>query len=249
MLEIQDMHVYYNTKLGDVKAVDGVSFKVFENEIFGIAGESGCGKSTLVGGILRIVKPPAYVKSGRVIFEGVDLLSLNKEELNKLRWERLSYVPQGSMNSLNPVLRINEQMMDAMTSHVKISKEEARNTIISRLKEIGLPPEVSRMYPHELSGGMKQRTIIAMATLLEPSIVVADEPVTALDVVVQRVVLETLVDLRNRKKISIIFVTHDMAAHAEIVDRIAIMYAGKIVEIGSSNDVFLDSLHPYTSFY
>lgn len=246
ILEVQDLRVYYKSIYGDYEATDGVSFRVYRNEIFGLAGESGCGKSTLVEGILRVVKPPGYIKTGKLIFEGMDLLNLDADELREVRWKKLSYIPQGSMNSLNPVVRVEEQLIDAVTSHTDIPKEEARDMAISSLKEVGLPSEVARMYPHELSGGMKQRVIIAMATLLKPSFIVADEPLTALDVIVQRSILQTIADLRDMYKISIIFVAHDLAAHAEIVDRLSIMYAGKIMEIGSVYDIFLDPLHPYT---
>lgn len=246
ILTVEDLRVYYKSIYGDVKSVDGVSFSVNPQEVFGIAGESGCGKSTLVEGVLRVIVPPGYIKSGKILFKNTDLLSLNDEELRRLRWGDLSYIPQGSMNSLNPVLRVEEQMIDAITSHTDTPKEEAREMAIARLKEVGLPVEVARMYPHELSGGMKQRVIIGTAILLKPSLVVADEPVTALDVVVQRGVLQSIANLRDNYGITVIFVAHDLAAHAEIVDRLVIMYAGEIAEIGSVYDVFEDPLHPYS---
>jgi len=246
ILAVEDLRVYYNSIYGDVKSVDGVSFSVNPKEVFGIAGESGCGKSTLVEGILRLIIPPGYIKTGKIPYKSTDLLSLNNEELRRLRWRELSYIPQGSMNSLNPVLRVEEQMVDAITSHTDTPKEKAREMAIARLKEVGLPVEVARMYPHELSGGMKQRVVIATSILLKPSIVVADEPVTALDVVVQKGVLQSIANLRDNYGITIIFVAHDLAAHAEIVDRLAIMYAGEIAEIGSVYDIFEDPLHPYS---
>ena len=246
ILAVEDLEVYYKSIYGDVKSVDGVSFSVNPREIFGIAGESGCGKSTLVEGVLRVIATPGYIKTGKILYKNTDLLSLGDEELRKLRWRELSYIPQGSMNSLNPVLRVEEQMVDAITSHSDIPKEEAREMAIARLKEVGLPVEVARMYPHELSGGMKQRVIIGTAILLKPSLVVADEPVTALDVVVQKGVLQSIANLRDNYGIAVIFVAHDLAAHAEIVDRLAIMYAGKIAETGSVYNIFEDPLHPYT---
>ena len=246
ILAVEDLRVYYKSIYGDVKSVDGVSFSVDPKEVFGIAGESGCGKSTLVEGILRLIIPPGYIKTGKIPYKNTDLLSLNNEELRRLRWRELSYIPQGSMNSLNPVLRVEEQMVDAITSHTDTPKEKAREMAIARLKEVGLPVEVARMYPHELSGGMKQRVVIATSILLKPSIVVADEPVTALDVVVQKGVLQSIANLRDNYGITIIFVAHDLAAHAEIVDRLAIMYAGEIAEIGSVYDIFEDPLHPYS---
>ena len=246
ILAVEDLRVYYKSIYGDVKSVDGVSFSVDPKEVFGIAGESGCGKSTLVEGVLRVIIPPGYIKTGKILYKNTDLLSLNDEELRKLRWGELSYIPQGSMNSLNPVLRVEEQMVDAITSHTDTPKEEAREMAIARLKEVGLPVEVTRMYPHELSGGMKQRVIIATSILLKPSLVVADEPVTALDVVVQKGVLQSIANLRDNYGITVIFVAHDLAAHAEIVDRLVIMYAGEIAEIGSVYEVFEDPLHPYS---
>jgi len=243
---VEDLRVYYKSIYGEVKSVDGVSFSVNPNEVFGIAGESGCGKSTLVEGILRVIRPPGYIRSGKIIFRNTDLISLDEEELRKIRWKELSYIPQGSMNSLNPVLRIEEQMMDAMISHTQISKQEAKEAVLSGLKDVGLPVEVSRMYPHELSGGMKQRVIIATAVLLKPSLIVADEPVTALDVVVQKGILQSIANLRDRYGMTVIFVAHDLAAHAEIVDRLVIMYAAKIAEIGSVYNMFGDPLHPYS---
>lgn len=246
ILEVEDLRVYYKSIFGDVRSVDGVSFSVNPNEIFGIAGESGCGKSTLVEGVLRLVVPPGYIKTGKILFKKRNLLSLDDEDLRNLRWRELSYIPQGSMNSLNPVLRIEEQMVDSITAHSKMSKEEAKEISISRLKEVGLPEDVAGMYPHELSGGMKQRVIIATAILLKPSLIVADEPVTALDVVVQKGVLQSIASLRDKHGITVIFVAHDLAAHAEVVDRLVIMYAGKIAEIGSVYEVFKDPLHPYS---
>ncbi len=245
ILSIRDLRVYYKSIWGDFKVVDGVSFDVRRGEILGIAGESGCGKSTLVEAILRLIKPPGYIKSGKVIFEGVDLLSLPEKEMRKIRWKKLAYVPQGAMNSLNPVLRIIDQMIDAILDHEDMPKEEARKLALEALEYVGLPKEVAKMYPHELSGGMKQRVIIATALTLKPDLLIADEPITALDVVMLRMVLETLRKLRDEHGMTIIMVAHDMAAHAELVDRLIVMYAGKIVEIGNIEDIFQDPLHPY----
>lgn len=245
LLQVEDLHVYYKSVWGLYRVVDGVTFHVNAKEIFGIAGESGCGKSTLVEGILRLIKPPGFIAKGRVIFKGIELLKLSEEELRKLRWKELSYIPQGSMNSLNPVMRVEDQMIDVVLEHSEISEEEARRLARKYLEKVGLPPDVARMYPHELSGGMKQRVIIAMAMLLRPSLVVADEPVTALDVVIQRVILQLLKDLRDEYGATVVYVAHDLATHAELVDRMGVMYAGKMVEIGSVEEMFLEPLHPY----
>ena len=246
LLEVRDLKVYYKTILGDAKVVDGVSFKVNEGEIFGIAGESGCGKSTLVEGILRIIKPPGYIAGGKVLFRGINLLELNERELREIRWKRIAYIPQGAMSSLNPVLRVEEQIIDAILDHSDMSRDEAVELAKKILTELGLPEEVLNMYPHELSGGMKQRIIIATACALRPELIIADEPVTALDVVTLKEVLQTLTELRDKYGATIILIAHDMAVHAEVDDRIAIMYAGKIVEIGNVHEIFENPLHPYT---
>ena len=246
ILEVKNLKVYYKTIAGDAKVVDGVSLKVNEGEIFGIAGESGCGKSTLVEGVYRIIKPPGYIASGEVLFRGIDLLKLKEDEMREIRWKRIAYVPQGAMSSLNPVLKVEEQVIDAILDHSEMSREEALEIAKKVLTDLGLPEEVLNMYPHELSGGMKQRVIIATAYALRPELIIADEPVTALDVVSVREVLQTLVDLRDKYNVTIILVAHDMAVHAEVDDRIAIMYAGKVVEIGDVEKIFEDPLHPYT---
>jgi peptide/nickel transport system ATP-binding protein len=245
LLEVRDLRVYYRTVWGLFKAVDGATLNVDSREILGVAGESGCGKSTLVEGVLRLVKPPGFIAGGEVVFKDIDLLKLQEDEIGKLRWKELSYIPQGSMNSLNPVLRVEEQMIDAAIEHGDYDEEEAKIVAREYLKRVGLPLEVLKMYPHELSGGMKQRVIIAMAMMLKPSLVVADEPVTALDVVSQRLVLQLLRELRDEYGASLIYVSHDLATHAELVDRMAVMYAGKVVEVGGVDDLFLDPLHPY----
>ena len=183
-----------------------------------------------------------------MIFNGRNILELDGEELRELRWKHISYIPQSSMNALNPVLRIRDQFIDVLREHgVKMEKEEAYKFIEDLLVSVGLAPEVAHMYPHELSGGMRQRTIIAMAIALKPELVIADEPTTALDVVVQRGILQLLSDIRRKFGSSIILITHDMPVHAEMVDRLAVMYAGKIVEIGDVHSIFREPLHPYTN--
>jgi len=246
ILTVEDLKVYYKSTFGDVKSLDGASFSVKNNEIIGIAGESGCGKSTLVEGILQLIYPPGYIKSGKILYKNIDLLHLKKDELRKLRWKEFSYIPQGSMNSLNPVITIEEQMIDAVTSHTNIQKKEAKEMALNTLKDVSLPAEVARMYAHQLSGGMKQRVIIGISVILKPSLIIADEPVTALDVFVQKSILQSIRNLKDSFGMTIVFVSHDLAAHAEVVDELVIMYAGKIVEIGSVYDIFKDPLHPYS---
>ena len=246
LLEVKDLKVYYKSSRGKVKAVDGVSFSVGKNEVFGIVGESGCGKSTLANAILNLIRPPCYVESGKVIFCGKNILKLKEEDLRRIRCKELSYIPQASMNSLNPVMKIGDQIIDAMMAHIDISKDEARERAEKLLESVGLPAETMNMYPHELSGGMKQRVIIAIATSLEPKLIIADEFTTALDVLIQRKVIEFLEERRAAIKASAIIITHDIAVQAELVHKLAVMYAGRIVEISDVYKIFEDPLHPYT---
>jgi peptide/nickel transport system ATP-binding protein len=247
ILRIKDLRVSYLTRRGEVKAVDGVSLGLYKGEILGIAGESGCGKSTLAAAILRLVKPPGIIKEGKVLYRGKDLLKLGEEEFRLYRMTKIAYVPQGSMNSLNPVMRIRDQFMDMLKDHgLKIKKEELEERLREILSSMGLKTSILDRYPHELSGGMKQRTLIALSLIMNPEILIADEPTTALDVVSQRGVMNILRDLKDQRGTSIILITHDMAVQAELSDRMAIMYAGKIVEVGPTEEIYNEPLHPYT---
>ena len=247
ILGIKDLRVSYLTRRGEVKAVDGVSLGLYKGEILGIAGESGCGKSTLAAAILRLVKPPGIIKEGKVLYRGKDLLKLGEEEFRLYRMTKIAYVPQGSMNSLNPVMRIRDQFMDMLKDHgLKIKKEELEERLREILSSMGLKTSILDRYPHELSGGMKQRTLIALSLIMNPEILIADEPTTALDVVSQRGVMNILRDLKDQRGTSIILITHDMAVQAELSDRMAIMYAGKIVEVGPTEEIYNEPLHPYT---
>jgi peptide/nickel transport system ATP-binding protein len=247
IVEVRNLKVCYRTDLGIVRAVDDVSFKIRKEEIFGLAGESGCGKSTLALAILRLVKPPGYIEGGEVLLNGKNILKLKGEELRQMRWTHISYVPQGSMYALNPVRKIGDQIADAITGHEDhVNKEEIKGRTAKLLDQATLSPKVAEMYPHELSGGMKQRASIAMAMALNPSIIIADEPTTALDVNVQKRVLQTLMKAKETVGASLMLITHDMAVHAEVVDILGIMYAGKIVEIGDAERLFSEPFHPYT---
>jgi peptide/nickel transport system ATP-binding protein len=246
LLDVEDLNVSVRTIAGDVRITDAVSFSVREKEIFGIAGESGCGKSTVVETVLRLITPPRYIEGGRVLFKGRDILTASARDLQRMRWKDIAYVPQGSMNTLSPVLKIEEQIIDSIIYHTRVGKARAREMAVAALRSVGISPDVARMYPHELSGGMRQRVCIGLSTTLKPAIIMADEPVTALDVVMQRLNLETLAQLRDTDGITVVMVTHDMACHAEICDRVCVMYAGRVAEIGETRRLFAEPLHPYT---
>jgi peptide/nickel transport system ATP-binding protein len=251
LLQVNDLHVHYRSTRGDVKAVNGVSFGVRRGEILGIAGESGSGKSTLAVALLRLLKPPGYVKDGEILFhpsgeEPVDLLTVDERRLRSLRWRTLSYLPQGSMNSMNPVMRVADQFRDVIVEHSSRTKAEIDATIPRLLGQVGLEPHVARMYPHELSGGMKQRVLMAICVALEPDLVIADEPTTALDVTIQRVILQSLADLREEFGVTLVVISHDMGVHAQLCDRVAVMYEGDVVEVGDVHQVFHRPQHEYT---
>jgi len=234
-----------------VDAVSGVVLEAYENEVLGIAGESGCGKSTLLRIIYGYTKPPLVVKSGRVIIStehgDLDVLSLNLEERrSKVWWRYISYIPQNAMNVLNPTARIRDHFAEILRIHQGLDKDEAYKVAAEHVTQLGLPRDVINAYPHQLSGGMRQRVVIALALIMKPRVVLADEPTTALDVVVQRGILQTLIERQRELKNTLILVTHDMGVHAMLTDRIAIMYAGKIVEVGRTEEVFEKPLHPYT---
>jgi peptide/nickel transport system ATP-binding protein len=250
MLRLNDLRAYYETPRGVVKAVDGVTFDIRENEILGIAGESGCGKSTLLKVLYGYIQPPLRIVSGKFEAEmkqnGTKVV-LGPDELRKHWWQFISYVPQGSMSVLNPVVRIENQFFDAVAkSHELKDKNVVRERVAAYLKELDLPVEVLKSYPHQLSGGMKQRVLVALGTFLHPQIVLADEPTTALDVVVQKDILLMLTELQARMKNTFVIVSHDMGVHYQITNRMAIMYAGKLVELGPTEAIFNEPRHPYT---
>jgi peptide/nickel transport system ATP-binding protein len=251
VLKLRDVKAYYETPRAVVKAVDGVTLDVRENEILGIAGESGCGKSTLLRALYDSLEPPLKIVGGKVEAEMKDAngqtVTLGPGEIRKHWWTFISYIPQGSMSVLNPVVRIEKQFFDAISrKHRLTNKREIRERIGSFLKELQLPVEVLNSYPHQLSGGMRQRVLVALGTFLHPQIVLADEPTTALDVVIQKGILLMLAQVQERMKNSLVIVSHDIGVHYQITHRIAIMYNGKIVEIGPTEAVFAKPLHPYT---
>ena len=248
VLNVKNLRIHYATPQGDVIAVSDISFELYEGETLGLVGESGCGKSTTAYGILQLVQPPGYIVNGSIEVDGTDVLALSEEELRKFRWTGLSFIPQGAMNSLNPTMRVKDQLIDVIEAHEgrQRDKEAMRERIFDLFQKVGLPNRIYNMYPHELSGGMKQRVCIAMGVALNPTVVIADEATSALDVVVQRIVAQTLIEVKNEIGVSLIVIGHDMGLLAQIVDRIAVMYAGKIVEIAPVENVYANPLHPYT---
>jgi peptide/nickel transport system ATP-binding protein len=245
VLSVRDLHVTYETQSGSVPAVRGISFDIARGEVLGLAGESGCGKSTVVNAILRLL-PQGTKIEGEIALSGDDVLAMRPGRLRAVRWTEASVVFQGAMHALNPVQRIGDQIAEAIVIHGQASEREARVRAGSLLEQVGLPPRRLSDYPHELSGGQKQRVMIAMALACGPSLVIADEPTTALDVMVQAQVLKLLKSLQRELGLAMLFITHDLSVLVEVADRLAIMYAGKIVEEGGAREVFDTPKHPYS---
>ena len=250
-LVVDGLSVYYETESGTVKACDDVSFTLKQGERFALVGESGSGKTTLAMALMRLTRPPGHIAKGSVILNGRDLVQLSEDEMRRTRLSELALVPQGAMNSLNPVMRIQNQLVDGIIDHKEDgekaqTKDQLRETVRDLLTRVGLRPEVARMFPHELSGGMKQRVAMAIGISLRPRLIIADEPTSALDVVVQRQIMQTLGRLQEGLDASIMLVGHDMGLVAQFADTIGVMYAGKLVEVGPVEEVFSDPKHPYT---
>jgi len=245
VLSVRDLEVTYTTQAGPLPAVRGVSFDIEKGEVLGLAGESGCGKSTVVNAILRLL-PAGAKTSGEVLLNGEDVLAMKAGRLRAVRWTGASVVFQGAMHALNPVQRIGDQLAEAIVIHKLSGEKEATVRAGDLLEKVGLPPRRLRDYPHELSGGQKQRVMIAMALTCSPNLIIADEPTTALDVMVQAQVLRLLHELQLEMGLAMLFITHDLSVLVEVCDRLAIMYAGKIVEEGPSKAVFENPAHPYT---
>ena len=247
VLQVKDLRVWYHTPRGPVKAVDGVSFGILPDERLGLVGESGSGKSTIALALMRLIRAPGQIEGGTVNLDGINLLHVPEEQMRRLRLATIALVAQGAMNSLNPVIRVREQIVDAMRDHNEhLSTREASARVESLLDQVGLRPEVAERFPHELSGGMKQRVCIAIAICLRPKVILADEPTSALDVVVQRQVMETLRRVQEQLGASVLLVGHDMGLMAQFVNRLGVMYAGRLVEVSPVRDIFADPLHPYT---
>jgi len=248
LLEIKDLKTHFFTEDGVVKAVDGVDFEVYQGETLGIVGESGCGKSVTAFSILRLLDYPGKTVGGEVIFKGRDLLKKSEAEMRKIRGKEIAMIFQEPMTALNPVLTIGFQISEALRMHFDISKEETMKKSVELLKKVGIPIPEQRVneYPHQLSGGMRQRAMIAMAMSCDPSLLIADEPTTALDVTIQAQILDLMRSLLQEFNGSLIMITHDLGVIAEIADRIAVMYAGKVVEYAGKKTIFHSPLHPYT---
>jgi peptide/nickel transport system ATP-binding protein len=255
VVQVTNLRAYYQTKQfglqRDVRAVDGVSLQVQPNEIYGLAGESSCGKSTLIKTIAGAIRPPLAVQGGSVVFnfggQRLDLYQAGPAALEAIRWKHLSYVMQGSMGVLNPVRRVRHSFVDFAFRHIARPMPEFMDIVRAHLARVHLQPEALEAYPHELSGGMRQRVAIALATVCRPELIIADEPTTALDVIVQKGVLGMIREVQRELKSSMIFVTHDMAVHAHLCDRLGVMYAGRIIEEGATADLFSRPRHPYTT--
>src|SRR5215210_638497 len=247
VLSVRDLRVYYHTPRGAVRAVDGVTFDIKAGERLGLVGESGSGKTTIALALMQLIRPPGKIEGGQVLIDGVNLIGLSDEQMRQRRLAVIAMVAQGAMNSLNPVIRVRDQIVDALKDHgLRLSKNELGARIASLLHRVGLPAHVANMFPHELSGGMKQRVCIAIAISMSPKVVIADEPTSALDVVVQRQVMETLRNVQLELGAAIILVGHDMGLMAQAVDRLGGMYAGTLAELCDIRSIFEDPLHPYT---
>jgi oligopeptide/dipeptide ABC transporter ATP-binding protein len=252
ILEISDFSVVYRTPRGDVRAVDSVNLSLHAGEVVGLAGESGSGKSTLAYGSCRLLRPPALITGGSVRYRGqrfpsgVEILDKRPDELTALRWREIAIVFQSAMNALNPVLNVRDQILDVVETHLHLGKKEGVERVASLLDFVSIPRDRMKSYPFELSGGMRQRIMIAMALAAEPEIVIMDEPTTALDVVVQRDILAQIVELKERLSFAVLFITHDLSLLLELADRVAVMYAGKLVEIATAEEIHHEPAHPYT---
>ena len=246
LLDVRNLSIEYLTQRGPAKAVNNVSFSIKEGQVFGLAGESGCGKSTIAHSLLRILRPPAVIRGGQIVFSGEDVLKMNDSELEDFRWSKVSMVFQSAMNSLNPVITIGEQINDVLIRHHKFTANQARERSAELLNIVGIESARLKSFPHEMSGGMRQRVVIAIALALTPELMIMDEPTTALDVVVQRDILQQIRTLKETMGFSILFITHDVSLMTEFSDQMAIMYAGEIVEKASSREIFTNPIHPYT---
>jgi peptide/nickel transport system ATP-binding protein len=246
ILQIKDLKMRYRTSKGSVKAVDNVSLNIKKGEALGLVGESGCGKTSIGLSILKLLPPNGEILGGEIFFDGEDLIPKSEEEMRKIRWKGISMIFQAAMNALNPVYRIEDQIIEAIATHEHVTKEEARERVAKLYELVGMDPERAGQYPHEYSGGMRQRAVIAMALACDPKFIIADEPTTALDVIVQDQIIGGIKELQKKLRMSMLYISHDISVIAETCDSIGVMYAGKIVEYADSIALFKSPLHPYT---
>ena len=256
LLEIKDLTLHFKVNEGWVYAVEDVNFTLEEGETLGLVGESGCGKTTLGYGISQLLPDNAHVKKGQVIFKGQDILTPSvkkngtldayRPEVRQLRWKEISMIFQGAMNAFNPVQKVGDQIVEAIRVHDKVTRQEAEDRVVELYKLVGIPKDRIDNYPHEYSGGMRQRAMIAMALVHNPSLIIADEPTTALDVIMQRRILSEIKKIQNQYKMAMVIITHDVSVVANVADKICVMYAGRIMEYGTIQDVFKHSANPYT---
>ena len=249
VLDIKDLYVSFDTYAGEVQAVRGVSYHVNEGEVLAVVGESGCGKSVTAQTIMKLnPMPPARIKSGELTLSGIDIIHTPEEDMQKIRGKEVSMIFQDPMTCMNPTMKVGKQIVEAIVHHQKLSKEEANAKAIEMLKLVQIPnaEERANQYPHQFSGGMRQRAMIAMALSCNPKLLIADEPTTALDVTIQAQIIDLLDDIRKKTGTAIVLITHDLGVVASLADRIAVMYAGKVVETGAAKDIFYNPSHPYT---
>ncbi|GEN52893.1 ABC transporter ATP-binding protein [Halobacillus faecis] len=249
LLDVKNLHVSFDTYGGEVKAVRGVNFDVKKGETLAIVGESGSGKSVTTKALMHLIpKPPGRIKEGEILFEGRDLAKMSEKQMQKIRGKEISMIFQDPMTSLNPTMKVGNQIMEGLIKHQKMSKPQARKRVVELLELVGIPDAENRMkqYPHQFSGGMRQRVVVAIALACNPKLLIADEPTTALDVTIQAQILELMKDIQKKTDSATIFITHDLGVVANVADRVAVMYAGKIVEVGTVDDIFYNPQHPYT---
>lgn len=248
LMQIKDLSVTYETRLGPVSAVEGVSFDILKGEILGLVGESGCGKSTMGKALMRMIQPPGQISSGKLIFDGEDIMTYDENQMRDFRGRKISMIFQDPMTSLNPVMTIGKQMEEPLKLHLGFTPQQARSRSIELLEQVGIPRAADRLkdYPHQYSGGMRQRVMIAMALACAPQILIADEPTTALDVTIQAQIVELVIRLREELGMAIIWITHDLGVVASIAHRVAVMYGGFIIEEAQIRDLYANPRHPYT---